>query len=239
VARLRAVVWMAGVDLRGLRGYTVTCLHGRLGSPENRYRARLIRRYVGQGGRYLHLRGGVLFWPRPRQRLFQYRLRRSARRATAADLTTLLDTGGWREQLAVSWLIAVGRRADLRDRIARDLLGDTPCGYGWDYCTALARLGTEQDAELVRRYLDRALLLPCPADENDNHHCQRRAMGALMFLDDLLGTGHAQALVAPGGLWERWSGEQGTDSLEAVREEIAQLVAFAAGKDPEVRAQAR
>lgn len=226
---------MVRVDLVGLRDYAAAFPRGRFGSPEDRYRHRLIRRYVGHGGRCLHLRGGVLFWPRPRQRLFQYRLRWSARRAGTQDLTTLLDTGGWRERSAASWLIAVGRRADLRDRIARDLHSGTACGYGWDYCTALARLGTEQDAELLRRYLDQALLAPRPVDEDDHRHCRRRAMGALLFLDGVLGTSRAQPLLAPGGLWEQWSGEEGTDSLAEERESVAQLVAFAAGRRPQIR----
>ncbi|MGW2184670.1 DUF6000 family protein [Streptomyces sp. NPDC001719] len=238
-SRLWAAARMAQVDLTGLRDYTATFLRGRIGSREDRYRARLIRRYVGHGGRYLNLRGGVLGWPRPRQRLFQYRLRRSARRATTRDLTTLLDTGGWREHLAVTWLIAAGRRADLRDRIAQDLLGDAPCGYGWDYCTALARLGTDQDAGLLRRYLDQALLVPRPADESDDPQCQRQAMGTLLYLDEVLGTGYARPLLALGGLWEQWSGEEGTNSLGAVRENVAQLVAFAAGKDPLAGVRAR
>ncbi|MFJ2954444.1 DUF6000 family protein [Streptomyces sp. NPDC087270] len=143
--------------------------------------------------------------------------------------------GGWRERSAASWLIAVGRRADLRDRIARDLHSGTACGYGWDYCTALARLGTEQDAELLRRYLDQALLVPRPVDEDDHRHCRRRAMGALLFLDGVLGTSRAQPLLAPGGLWEQWSGEEGTDSLAEERESVAQLVAFAAGRRPQIR----
>lgn len=237
-SRLRAAAWMVRVDLGGLRDYAATFLRGRIGSREDRYRYRLIRRYVGCGGRYLHLRGGVLFWPRPRQRLFQYRLRWSARRASTQDLTALLDTGGWRGPLAASWLIAVGRRADLRDRIARDLQSDAPCGYSWDYCTALARLGTGQDAVLLRRYLDQALLLPRPVDEDNDGHCQRHAMGALLYLDVVLGTGYAQPLLTPGGLWEQWSGEQGADSagsLEAERETVAQSVAFAAGRRPLIR----
>lgn len=234
-SRLRAAAWMVRVDLGGLRGYTATFLRGRFGSSEYRYQHQLIRRYVGHGGRYLHLRGGVLFWPRPRQKLFQYRLRWSARRASTHDLMTLLDTGGCREQLAASWLIAVGRRADLRDRIAQDLRSDAPSGYGWDYCTALARLGTDQDAELLRRYLDQALLLPRPLDDDDDWHCQRQAMGALLYLDGVLGTSYAQPLLTAGGLWRQWSGEEGADSLEEERELIAQLVAFAAGERPLIK----
>lgn len=231
-SRLRATVQMVRVDLSGLRDYTASFLRGRFGSRERRYRSRLIRRYVGYGGRYLHLRGGVLFWPRPRQRLFQYRLRWSARRASVEDLATLLDTGGWREHLAVSWLVAAGRRADLRDSIDLELQSSAPRGYGWDYCTALARLGTDQDAALLRRYLDRALLLPRPADESDNRHCQREAMGALLYLDAELRATYTEPLLAPGGLWEQWSGGEGRESVEVARQKIAQLVAFAAGEDP-------
>lgn len=57
-------------------------------------------------------------------------------------------------------------------------------------------------------------------------------MGALLYLDRVLGSSRAQPLLGPGGPWQRWSGEEGTDSLDAERETTACLVAFAAGKDP-------
>ncbi|WP_377270777.1 DUF6000 family protein [Peterkaempfera sp. SMS 1(5)a] len=234
-SRLWATVCMVQTDLATLRGYLRTIHYGRLRSRL----ARLRRRYVGLSLRYLHV-DGAMYWPRPRQRLFQYRLRWSAYRASTGDLITLLDTGGWREHVMVSWLIAVGRRADLRARIASDLLGDAPCGYRWDYCTALARLGTDQDADLLRRYLDRALLIARAEDPgSDDEHCQRQAMGALLYLDGVLGSSRAQPLLAPGGLWEQWSGEVGAASLDKEGETTARLVAFAAGKDPGCRRQRR
>lgn len=231
-SRLWATVCMVQTDLATLRSYLRFIHYGRLGGRSSRLR----RRYLGL--RYLHV-DGAMYWPRPRQRLFQYRLRWSAYRASTSDLITLLDTGGWREHVMVSWLIAVGRRADLRERIASDLLGDAPCGYRWNYCTALARLGTEQDADLLRRYLDGALLLARPEDERDDVHCQRSAMGALMYLDGVLKSSRAQPLLVPGGLWEQWSGESSAASLAEEQEHTAQQVAFAAGMDPGVRARAR
>ncbi|MFI9723403.1 DUF6000 family protein [Streptomyces sp. NPDC052396] len=103
----------------------------------------------------------------------------------------------------------------------------------------LARLGTDEEAGLLRRYLDQALLLPRAVNENDSRQCQRQAMGTLLYLDGVLGTGYARPLLAPGGLWEQWSGEEGTNSLEAARENVAQLVAFAAGEDPLAGMRAR
>lgn len=229
------------VDARGLYHFLRSLPRDLLEERASRHHRSLVRRYVGRGGRYLHLLGVVQYWPRPRQALFQYRLSWSARRAPTEDLLQLLDVGGWREHLAVSWLVAVGRRADLRDRIEHDLLGDTPCGYGWDYCIALARLGTERDADLLCRYLDRALLLPAPRageDEWDDAQCQIEAMGALLHLDETLGTARAQPYLAPGGLWERWCADPPVSPQEA-REQVGRLVAFAAGRNPGFRRQLR
>lgn len=205
---------------------------------QERHHARLIRRYVGPGGRYLHLLALVYIWPRPRQKLFQWRLRWSARRASIADLTQLLDKGGWREHLAVSWLIASGRREDMRDRIELDLLGTEPCGYGWDYCVALARLGTERDAELLCSYLDLALLrrdqVDAADDDEEGHYCEASAMGALLYLDQVHGTDKAGRFLAAGGPWDRRYGYR-EGSMDRAREDIARYVAFAAGQNPGFR----
>lgn len=187
-----------------------------------------VRRRCGTW-RYLELMGPALAMPRVRKRMFQWRLRRCARRARVADLAELLDYG-WRERLVAGWLIASGHRTELRHRIAQDLSDPRPQGYLYSYCAALASLGTEQDARILSDYLIMSLSLA----EEDERHCQADAMGALLYLDDSLGTHYATPILATDGPWARWLGSSGV-SLEEQRRDIASLVAFANSADPGVR----
>ena len=182
---------------------------------------------------YSELMGSALVTPRTRQRVFQWRLRRCARRARVADLLELLDFG-WRERLVAGWLIAVGRREELRPRIVQDLSDPAPGGYLYTYCVVLACLGTEQDAKTLSNYLAMSLAL---ADE-DERHCQPDAMGALLYLDHCLGTDHAASFLAADGPWARWAGSSGV-SLDELRRDTASQVVFAAGGDPGIRATLR
>ncbi|WP_432894577.1 DUF6000 family protein [Kribbella sp. CA-245084] len=75
-----------------------------------------------------------MVWPRPRQAWYQLRLRTGGRLAPAKDLDLMLESGGWRTSLAAIWLIAAGRRGDLRPRMERDLLAGRTGGLGWSYC---------------------------------------------------------------------------------------------------------
>lgn len=189
-----------------------------------------VRRRCGVW-RYRELMGHAVVVSGPRRRVFQWRLRRCARRARVADLVELLDSG-WRERLVASWLIAAGRRAELRPRIARDLSDPRPQDDLFPYCVALACLGTQEDARILSGYLAVSLAL---AGEGERH-CQAEAMGALLFLDHSLGTDYAGAFLVADGLWARWPGSSRV-SLEEQQGEMASLVAFARGADPGVRAR--
>jgi hypothetical protein len=193
---------------------------------------RATRRWVTPGRRYRHLMARAFVMPRFRQRWFQWRLRRAGRRAPAQELAALLD-GGWRERLAATWLVAAGRRADLRPVIERGMLGDVPSGERWSYCPALACLGTEDDARILMAYLDRALSLP-PEEDGFAIQCQPEALAALMYLDQQLGTDHARRFLADGGPWERWPGS-GDVSLADYLDAVRAGVVFAAGGDPGIR----
>ncbi|WP_329482103.1 DUF6000 family protein [Kribbella sp. NBC_01484] len=170
--------------------------------------------------------------PRFRQRWFQWRLRRAGRRAPAEDLAALLE-GGWRERLAATWLVAAGRRAELRPVIERGLLGDVPSGDRWSYCPALACLGTEDDARILVAYLDRALSL-APEEDGFAIQCQPEALATLMYLDQQLGTDHARRFLAADGPWERWLGSVNV-SLAHYQDAVRADVVFAAGGDPGIR----
>ncbi|WP_328916044.1 MULTISPECIES: DUF6000 family protein [unclassified Streptomyces] len=204
------------------------------GDPSDARLNRLTRRWVTPGRRYDKLMGRAFLMPRPQQRWFQWRLRRAARRAPAEDLVLLLDSGGWRQCLAVTWIIAAGRRADLRERIERDLLGGTVGGYRWSYCPALARLGTERDAQLLSAFLDRALALPPDPDDEYREAWWPHAMATLLYLDGRLGTDHARRLLASNGPWSHWPGSTSA-SLDALKQAITEDVAFASGHNPGLR----
>lgn len=133
------------------------------------------------------------------------------------------------------WLIAAGHRIELRDRLARDLSDPSPQGYLYPYCVALACLGGDQDAQILRDYLVMSLALP---GENERRHCQADAMGALLYLDRCLGTDYTGALLTADGAWARWPGSTGVSLDEQIRD-TASLVAFANGVDPGIRTRLR
>jgi len=155
--------------------------------PQERRELRITRKYVKPGGRYGYVFTGLaLALPRSRQRMFLWRLRRDARRIAPEDLEDLLDLG-WRERQTAFWLIAAGRRSDVRSRLAQLPGGPLAMtGYG----LALARLGTDRDAMLLEVYLR----TPPNADRDDGHD-RAEALAALLHLDEQLGTSRGQAFL--------------------------------------------
>lgn len=201
-------------------------------SEEERRRWWVQVRWMMPARRYPLLIARAMILPRSRQRLFQWRLRRAGRRVPAGDLVFMLEAG-WREALVATWLIAAGRRADLRPVIERGLLGEQPSGHGWGYCSALACLATEEDARILVAYLDQALLVP-PGEPGLDRHCQPQAIAALSYLDKQLGTDHAERFLAEGGLWQRWPGSADYSLVEQ-QEYLRYEVVLATGGDPGVR----
>ncbi|MFC9390385.1 DUF6000 family protein [Streptomyces venezuelae] len=171
----------------------------------------VVRRYVKATywgrPRYLEIDSALYARPEgPGRRRFVRRVLRDAAAVTDAELDALLDYE-WRSRLTAAWLIGVGRRASYRERIGTLLLDSEVCFAGVGYCFALARLGTRADAELLVAYLDRYLARP------ELDYDQAAALGALLRLDAELGTAYADRIVAPGGPWDTWVGEQvGSDA---------------------------
>ncbi|MEV0789716.1 DUF6000 family protein [Kribbella sp. NPDC050459] len=195
-------------------------------------------RWSPNGG-YLPLIVRAWVWPRPRQWWYQFRLRWGGRLAPAKDLTLMLESGGWRTNMAAIWLIASAQRADLRPVIEEHMLAGRPRGFGWtySYCTALACLGTEADARILAGYLDHVLALPVEP-EGHNTQCQGQALATLIYLDEQLGTAYAQRFLGEGGPWERWPGSADED-LSAYAKHIRAEVVFAAGGNPGTRREMR
>ncbi len=161
-----------------------------------------IRRYVTPGTgslrRYMRLlNGSFLALGEGRRRRFLRKLASAARQVSDRELAILLESG-WREALTASWLIGLDRREQFRDRIGELLLASEMGYAGQGYCLALARFATPDDASLLASYLDTYL------PQVDNRYDQDWALGALLHIDAVLGTGQTARFLADGGLWQQW-----------------------------------
>lgn len=127
---------------------------------------------------------------------FETALAEDAREISDSDLVKLLSTE-WRSRLTAGWLIGLDQRTQYRQTLGELLLASNLIYAGQGYCFALARFGQPEDAEILVAYLDRYL------PRTDCHFDQDWAIGALLNLDDKLGTEHAERFVAPGGSWHQ------------------------------------
>ncbi|WP_459802997.1 DUF6000 family protein [Herbidospora sp. RD11066] len=183
---------------------------------------RLVWRYVVPGRsrtkRYIHLLGNLFALSDRGVVRFGRKLARDARRISDHDLGVLLD-GDWRSRLTAAWLIALDRRVGFRDRLSRLLLDSEFVYAGAGYCVALARFGEAEDAAVLSAYLDRYL------PQVENRYDQEDALGALLLVDERLGTRHAGRFLTPGGLWETFT----TDDVgaDACRSDMRDRVSFA------------
>lgn len=194
----------------------------RLPTPDDAELMTAIRRYVigpGNVARYLKLLGGNFMAMDEAQRaLFLQQLAQSARQASDHDLTMLLDSD-WRPRLTASWLIELARHDQFRERIGDLLLASEVTYAGQGYCLALARFATAADGELLTAYLDAYLQQP------DKRYDQHWALGALLHVDEQLGTDRAARFLTDGGLWQQWSRTEKTPA--ELRELIRQLCSAA------------
>lgn len=170
--------------------------------PEEVGYGHVVKSYVTRtyGGlpRYLVLNGGRFLGPRWwHTTRFTRHLIADAAAIDDEELEALLGYE-WRARLTAGWLIGVDRRERFRARIGDLLLASEVCFSGGAYCFALARFGTHADAEILTVYLDRYL------PRTDLHYDQPAALGALLRIDALLGTRHADRFTEPDGLWDEW-----------------------------------
>lgn len=178
--------------------------------PESRA---LVHRYVVWSAgrrRYMKLRGvNALRETGADRGSFETALTDDARQITDADLDRLLEFE-WRARLTAAWLIGLDRRTRFRPVLGDLLLNSELVYCGQGYCFALARFGQPEDADILTTYLDRYLpRTDCPYD-------QEWAIGALLHLDERLGTDHAERFLAPSGAWHR-SAFAGRDPSECRR----------------------
>ncbi|MFI1177343.1 DUF6000 family protein [Streptomyces melanogenes] len=180
----------------------------------------LVARFVTPERRYLKLGGGLLGKSGPERALFARKLGEAAGEITPEELAVLLDEGGWRERKTAAWLIAVAGRSEFRERLGELLLASEGPYAGQAYCVALTTFATPGDASLLVTYLDRYL------PRADLTYDQPRALGALLHLDNRLGTGYAARFLTPGGLWQQWTKlppETANQEAEGLRAFIGQL----------------
>lgn len=111
------------------------------------------------------------------------------------ELRRGLQSGNWRDILTAAWLAAIRPEATLRPLLEEKLLASTTCYAGQGLCIAVARFRDAPAADTFRQYLARYL----PA--GDRIYDQEWAIGALAWLDGLLGSRDAEALAADPALW--------------------------------------
>ncbi|WP_326662871.1 DUF6000 family protein [Streptomyces sp. NBC_00385] len=166
----------------------------------------VIDRYVKpqtQGvGRYLHLLHANFTRDDESERtLFLQSLRAAAQEIADEELEILLESE-WRSRLTAAWLIGFDRREHFRDVLGDLLLASQLCFSGQGYCFALARFGTEEDAQHLTAYLDRYLRQP------DCQYDQHWAISTLLHIDSQTGSEQSARFLAPGGLWHQWNEAQ-------------------------------
>jgi Family of unknown function (DUF6000) len=166
----------------------------------------VVDRYVKpttQGhARYLHLLHANFRRDDESERAaFLQALSTAAGEITDEELEILLESE-WRSRLTAAWLIGFDRREHFRDILGDLLLASQLCFSGQGYCFALARFGTQEDAQHLTAYLDHYLQRP------DCQYDQDWAISALLHIDSRTGRDDATRLLAPGGLWEHWSEAQ-------------------------------
>ncbi|WP_326790147.1 DUF6000 family protein [Streptomyces sp. NBC_00151] len=159
---------------------------------------RYVTRKVSDHPRYLELNSGRVLRPGwPHAERHARSVIDDATTITDAELNALLGYE-WRSRLTAAWLIGVARRTSFRERIGDLLLASEVCYSGGAYCFALARFGTQADAEILTAYLDHYL------PRTDLRYDQPAALGALLRLDAHLGTHHAARFTEPDALWDQW-----------------------------------
>jgi hypothetical protein len=156
----------------------------------------------------------------PDRAQFARELADAADEITPHELGVLLEAG-WRERKTAAWLIAIAGRTEFRDRLGELLVASEVCFAGQGYCVAFATFGTSADADLLTAYLDRYLQRP------DLDYDQPFVLGALLHLDSTRATERAARFIAPGGLWEQWTGNRSINP-DGYRDIVERWCSFAA-----------
>ncbi|MFK4110419.1 DUF6000 family protein [Streptomyces sp. NPDC002176] len=171
----------------------------------------LFRRYCLPGNRYKKLLSvRVLTGDREQALRFGRAMADDGRRASVAELEGLL-AGDWREVSTACWLIGFAQRWEFRPELSRRLRAGEAGRAAKGIAFALARSGQAADAEVLAHHL--------AADLGDPAHrsYQPWLLGALLVVEERLGSMVSGELLAPGGPWERWAEASTLGSSEPAR----------------------
>jgi hypothetical protein len=114
------------------------------------------------------------------------------------DIIERLLRIAWREQLTGAWFAGLKGSSQFTGRIG-DLLIENSGGYaGQGYCFALARFATNSSVDYLTLYLDEYLL------RLKDEWGQDWAMAALIWIDKVKRTRHADKYLEPGGMWDQY-----------------------------------
>jgi hypothetical protein len=186
-------------------------------------RADVFGKYALAGRRYKRLLGGnFMRMPHLERDEFGRGLARDSKGISRDELRELFE-GDWRERLAGAWLAGFGLRIEMRETIYRLLLQRDERHAGKGYCFALARFGSAGDAQVISEYLRQYL------EQLDLRADQPWAVGALMVLDENLGTAYSAEFLQDGGAWDSWvkAGESATFTASQMMGEVQSWCSFA------------
>lgn len=134
---------------------------------------------------------------------------RSALKAITPDIAATLIGGYWREAITGSWFAGLKRFEECREPIGELLLASKTCYAGQSHAFAMACFADDVSAQYLTRYLDTYLR------RKECYYDQNWAMPALMWIDHVRATNHADVFLAPDGLWSYFTADKISDDNDA------------------------
>jgi len=103
---------------------------------------------------YLELLGGGFARPHPNRNRLTQAIVTAAKTISDERIDKLLTNREWRGRLGASWFIGLSGRAHFVPIIGKLLLASELAYAGQGYCMALALIGGDESAQLLRTYLE-------------------------------------------------------------------------------------
>ncbi|MFC8712587.1 DUF6000 family protein [Streptomyces sp. NPDC057197] len=187
----------------------------------------LFVRYCLPGNRYKRLLSASFMRADREEALeFATAMMDDSRKASSVELEQLLG-GDWREALTACWFIGFAQKYEFRDELHSFLREGNVRRTGKGIAFALARFCRPSDASALHQYLGRSL------GELQNRANRPWFLGALLHIERRLGAVNSQDLLAPDGLWDRWSaaGFLGSADPSDWEREVVDWIALAESLD--------
>ncbi|MEM1070486.1 MAG: DUF6000 family protein [Planctomycetota bacterium] len=127
---------------------------------------------------------------------------RTALSSMTPEIASELIRGYWREAITGSWFAGLKRYRECRESIGDRLLESKTCYAGQSHAFAMACFADDASVEYLTRYLNTYLR------RTDCYYDQDWAMPALMWIDDVQETHHADEFLAPDGLWNHFTADK-------------------------------